>query len=75
MLSEEQAQDVCREEAERRGWTWLGTIRVTAQRSFLSRGRVTTYEVLSNADCKGTQCKFVVDADTGAFVRAHFLPR
>jgi hypothetical protein len=61
--------------AEERGWTWREPVRVTPLRRFPVFGRVTTYEVWSNAECKGMNARVIVAADDGTIIKGYWLPR
>src|SRR5207248_934986 len=61
-ISPEQAIELARACAEERGWPWLEPVDVSRSRAYVLFGRV-EYEVRSNAECRGSNARVVVDGE------------
>ena len=59
--------------AETRQWAWLEPISATRARRWLVGRR--RWLVVSNAGAKGASVRVTLDDETGAVIRASFLPR
>jgi hypothetical protein len=73
-ISKDDALEAARREAAARGWRWEEPIAITRVRSFILFGHL-TYEVRTNAEMLGQNGRFVIDGETGAVLKAHWLPR
>ena len=73
-ISSEEAIENARRAATELGLRWEEPVRASRSRRFLFFGRV-TFEVWTNADRRGANCRFVVDGDDGTVRRAYWLPR
>jgi hypothetical protein len=70
----EEAMERAREEATRRGYTWLEPVRAVVKRTWVIAGRRQIH-VRSNCDCLGTNVEAVFEESTGELVDIRFLPR
>lgn len=73
-ITKDEAIESARREAAARGWHWQEPSRASASRRFVLFGHL-TYEVWTNADHRGGNCRFVVDGEDGTVREAYFLPR
>ena len=74
MISEEEAIEIARRVAVEKGWRWQEPVKAHRTRAFIFFGR-SEWEVLTNADMRGTNVRVVVDAQDGTVLRAAYLPR
>jgi hypothetical protein len=74
MISEEEAIEIARRVAAEKGWRWKEPVKAHRTRAFIFIGRA-EWEVLTNADMRGTNVRVVVDAQDGTVLRAAYLPR
>ncbi|MBS2020272.1 MAG: hypothetical protein JST00_45855 [Deltaproteobacteria bacterium] len=74
-LTHADAERIARELALARGWMWREPVRVSPRRRFVLFGRVTSFEVWSNADRRGANVVVVIDGGSGEVLRSAYLPR
>lgn len=72
-LSEEEVLAAARDLVAEEGWPWEEPIQVQLLPG--RRGKPRTWEVLSNANMRGSNVKIWIDDRTGAIVKKWLLPR
>lgn len=74
-VTEEQAIEIARMTAERRGWPFVGRVRVTVRRRFHFFGAATAWEVWTNSDHRGRNVRVAISCADGRVLDAGYLSR
>ena len=73
MITGTEALEIARARATTKGWAFAAPVEVLERRSW--SGRVTRYEIETNADKLGTKARFVIDAESGSVVSEGYISR
>jgi hypothetical protein len=67
IISKDEAIKIAKQECDRRGWGWLEPVEIKQGRK--------AWKIRTNAFSRGTIAIFSIDHQTGAVLRAGYIPR
>src|SRR3954470_8333458 len=68
------ATALAKTECERRGWSWIGPVKVRRRGGGRCIRRREAWIVRTNDDSKGANATLVIDAQSGEIVQAFYVP-
>jgi len=73
MIEQAEAVSIARDRASELGWGFADPVAVTIRRRW--SGKISRFEIETNAGQRGTKARFVIDADTREIISEGFVPR
>jgi hypothetical protein len=73
-MDETEVLDVARKSAQEEGWVWRGKVRARKTRQYFFFGPF-RWNILTNAGCRGSNIRMVIDDDTGEILMKAYALR
>ena len=73
MIEKEQAIEIARKRAVANNWAFVEPINVVVRRGWF--GKISRYELETNAGNRGTKARFVIDANSGEIISEGYISR
>lgn len=73
MIDQHKAIDIAQQRAIKNGWAFIEPVVVNIRKTW--GGKITKYEIESNAEVLGSKARFIIDAATGEIISEGYISR